>query len=329
MHTKSKTFADRLYSALLRTDNPTVMGLDPQLSILPPYLLNKYFSKSEQERLTEFVGIGARRPGSERYELSARLAELIGEFNRNLIDVVADIIPAVKPQVAFYEQLGQPGIDCLEQTMRLAREKGLLVIADAKRGDIGSTAQAYAAAWLGGESAADALTVNPYLGTDGMEPFLAACRKFNKGLFILVRTSNPSASELQDLEVEGEPLYAHVARLVAQWGNDPDLIGASGFSSIGAVVGATWPAEAKLIRDVLPRTFFLIPGYGAQGGAAEDCAAGFAAENYGALVNASRSLIAAWRTVASSDAADAGADYAAATRAAALRMRDELRAAAL
>lgn len=276
-------FADRLDEAIQKTGNPTVMGLDPQLEFVPETLLTAF------------------REACDDPVLATGLA--ICEFNRRLIDAVADVIPAVKLQSAFYEQYGLAGLDALRQTITHARSKGLLVIVDAKRNDIGSTAAAYARTFLDEATlidgtkraafAADALTLNAYLGIDGIRPFLDCCGQ-GKGVFILVRTSNPSAGELQDLELaDGRSVCEAMADLVSVWGKD--LTGKCGYSSVGAVVGATWPQQAELLRRRMPQAFILVPGYGAQGGTADDAVRSFGCDGRGGLVNASRSLMTAWK----------------------------------
>jgi orotidine-5'-phosphate decarboxylase len=277
-------FADRLTRRIWETGNPTVMGLDPVLDAIPESI-RKYFHGQCDD------------PG-----LAAGLA--LYEFNRRLIDAVSEIIPVVKPQVACYEKYGPHGMEALRQTIQYARKAGMLVIADAKRNDIGSTAEAYASAWLG-ETAlldgshlamndADAMTVNAYLGIDGIQPFLDLCQERGKGIFILVRTSNPSAGELQDLILsDGRPVYEALAAKVTSWGGQ--LIGESGYSPVGAVVGATWPLQASRLRKLMPHAFILVPGYGAQGATAEDAVHSFGSDGGGAIVNASRSLMLAWK----------------------------------
>jgi orotidine-5'-phosphate decarboxylase len=277
-------FADRLLARIASLDNPTVLGLDPMLDYIPEQL-SSYFRENCSDPLQ-----------------AAGLAIL--EYNRRLIDCVADLIPAVKPQLAYYEQYGTPGLEAFHQTCVYAQSKGMLVIADGKRNDIGTTAAAYARAYLGqtslldGISTAvnnvDALTINPYLGADGIEPFLEQCRKYGQGVFILVRTSNPSAGDFQDLMLTGgRTVYEAVADQVTLWGET--LKGQSGFSSVGAVVGATCPEQAILLRRRMPHALILVPGYGAQGATAADCAHNFNAQGSGAIVNASRSLMLAYQ----------------------------------
>jgi len=213
------------------------------------------------------------------------------EFCRGVIDVVAPLVPAVKPQAAFFEQLGPPGAAALADVIAYARQRGLLVVLDAKRGDIGSTATAYAAAYLGHASpwGADALTVNPYLGGDSLEPFVAAARNQDAGLFVLVKTSNPGGGMFQDLTFDGRPLYRHVAALVEQLAGD--AAGKCGYGAIGAVVGATYPAQLAELRSAMPSAWMLVPGFGSQGGAAADVAAALDAEGLGAVINSSRGII--------------------------------------
>ena len=242
---------DKLIKKIIEKNNKTVMGLDPRYDMIPDSIKSKYDISMEGQ------------------------ANAILEFNKRLIDATFDIIPAVKPQIAFYEMLGTPGIKAFEETCKYAKLKDLIVIADAKRGDIGSTATAYSNAFLGKDVFdVDFVTVNPYLGIDGIKPFIDDCAKNDKGIFILVKTSNPSSGELQDLKLEnGKTVYEQVAELVEKWGEN--LRGEYGYSSIGAVVGATYPKQLEEIRKIAMHTFFLIPGYGAQGGKAEDIALGF------------------------------------------------------
>ena len=298
---------DKLIKKIKETNNPTVMGLDPRYEMLPKCVTEKYPKTIE----------GA--------------AKAIIEYNKNLIAETYDIIPAVKPQIAFYEMFGIPGIEAFKETCKYAREKNMCVIADIKRGDIGSTAQGYSNAYLGKTPIGDVeekifdvdfITVNPYMGIDCVKPFIEDCKKYSKGIFILVKTSNPSSGELQDLKLEnGNEVYLEVANLVKKWGKD--LIGEYGYSSIAAVVGATYPEQLKLLRKAMPNTFFLIPGYGAQGGKAEDVVFGFDDNKLGGIINASRSLMCAYKSEAWKDKFKEE-DYAKATRCEAIKMRDEL-----
>ena len=297
---------DELIGKIKEMNNPTVIGLDPRYDMLPECIKSKYGTDLKS------------------------VCSAMWEFNKNLIDNVCDIIPAVKPQAAFYETLGLDGIELLKKTCNYAKEKGMIVILDAKRGDIGSTSKAYSNAYLGktkvGENEyssydVDFLTVNPYLGVDGIKPFVEDCEKYEKGIFVLVKTSNPSSSELQDLRLEdGETVYEKVGNLVFGWGKD--LIGENGYSSVAAVVGATHPKQLKELREKMPHTFFLIPGYGAQGGKAEDIALAFK-DGIGGIVNASRSLMCAYKSDLWKEKYG-DEKYAEATRQEAIRMRDEL-----
>lgn len=262
----TQNFADRLCAAILKKRAPCVVGLDSALEALPTdYLAG--------------LGVSLDSPVPQRAEAMVR-------FNRMVIDSIADLVPAVKPNAAFYEKLGVDGIRALEETISYARERELVVILDAKRGDIGNTAEAYASAYLANS---DSLTISPYLGEDSIEPFIAACKKFNSGVFILVRTSNKGATTFQDLEVGGERLFFKVADLVSRLGEE--LVGESGYSSVGAVVGATWPEDAKLLRKRMPKTLFLVPGFGAQGGDVDTVRACFDANGLGAIVNSSRGIL--------------------------------------
>lgn len=228
-------------------------------------------------------------------------ADAIWKFNQAIIDAVADLIPAVKPQIAMYEQFGLAGLVAYDKTVKYCKEKGLIVIADAKRGDIGSTSTAYAVGHIGhvqvGNTVckgfdADMLTVNPYLGSDGIKPFVDVCNSDDKGIFVLVKTSNPSSGEFQDRLIDGRALYEHIAEKVVVWGKE-SMDGA--YSNVGAVVGATYPEMSKVLRKLMPNTYFLVPGYGAQGGTAEDLRYCFNEDGLGAVVNSSRGIIAAYR----------------------------------
>ena len=301
---------DRLIDKIKETNNPTVMGLDPRFEMLPSCVTNKYPHTLEG------------------------VSKAIIEYNKALIDATCDIIPAIKPQIAFYEMFGIPGMEAFKETCSYAKEKGMVVIGDIKRGDIGSTAAGYSNAYLGKTTIGDKeesvfdidfITVNPYMGTDCVKPFIDDCKKYDKGLFILVKTSNPSSGELQDLKLEnGEEIYTRVADLVENWG--ADLRGKYGYSSIAAVVGATYPRQLEDLRTKAPHTFFLIPGYGAQGGKADDIALGFDEQGIGGIINASRSLMCAYKSDRWKDKFSEE-DYAKATRAEAIRMRDELNSA--
>ena len=285
-------FADRLAAAVERRGAALCVGLDPRIELLPPAL------------------IAGLRPGP------AGRARAYERFCRTVIDAVRSEAVAVKPQVAFFEELGGVGLSALERVCAHARDAGLLVIADAKRGDIGSTSQAYAAAWLHGRDGsgpvADAITVNPYLGGDALAPFLAACGD-GAGLFVLARTSNPGAADLQDRPLgDGRPLWQHTAELIDAWGRP--WVGTGGLSAVGAVVGATRPEEVATARDLMPHAPLLLPGVGAQGGSAAELAAAFRNHPAGGLVSASRSVIYAWR--------ERGGDWQQAVRAAAAELRE-------
>lgn len=270
----NSNFADRLCDAIARCGNPAVVGLDPRLELMPAFL-------REEAR-------GADEP----------LRHAIRRFHQIVLDEAAGRVAAVKPQVAFFEQYGLPGLAAFADTVSMARERGLLVIADAKRNDIDSTAAAYANAFLGTADVfgrataafgADALTVTPYLGRDTLEPFVTACREHGAGIFVLVKTSNPGSGHLQDLvTADGRTVAEHVADMVAEAGQE--LVGEHGYSSVGAVVGATYPGQARALRERMPQAIVLVPGYGAQGGAAADAVAAFDQGGGGAVVNASRAI---------------------------------------
>ncbi len=298
---------DRLIEAIVEKQNPTVAGLDPKLDYIPAYIREASYEK-----------YGKTLEGA---------ADALLTFNKGLIDALYDIVPAVKPQCAYYEMYGWPGVKALHDTIAYAKEKGLFVITDGKRNDIGATMTAYAAAHLGqvpveGELVspfgADALTVNGYLGSDGITPLLTVCREQDTGIFVLVKTSNPSSGELQDrLLDDGKTLYAAMGDRCEQWGGQ--LPGKYGYSGVGAVVGATYPAQLQEMRKAAPHTFFLVPGYGAQGGAADDVAPGFDEKGLGAIVNSSRGIMCAWQK-----AGQDGKNYGQAAREEAIRMRDAI-----
>ena len=300
---------DRLLEKIAELQNPTVVGLDPKLSYLPDCLKENSFAKYGKTL------VGA--------------ADALLAFNQGLIDALCDIVPAVKLQAAYYEMLGWQGVRALTETIRYAWSKGMYVITDGKRNDIGATMEAYAAAHLGvtdieGESSeafgADALTVNGYLGSDGIAPLLSVCKSRDKGIFVLVKTSNPSSGELQDRILDsGETVYQAMGKMCESWGEE--VPGKYGYSGVGAVVGATYPAQLGELRNALPRTFFLVPGYGAQGGGAADVAPGFDKNGLGAVVNSSRAIMCAWQKENC-----VPEDYAEAARREALRMRDEIMA---
>ena len=280
--TRKTNAIDTLIQRIRETRNPSVIGLDTCLAHLPEDFLR------------------AHLPGEDA--TLAQAAEAIYAYNCALVDALHDIVPAVKVQVAYYEMYGPAGIAVFARTLDYAARHGLSVIADAKRNDIGATAEAYAAAFLGETAvgaarhrafAADFVTVTPYLGADGIAPFVQACATYGRGMFVLAKTSNPSSGQLQDLQVEGEAIYTRMGDLVAEWGRD--LIGVEGYSAVGAVVGATYPAQGTALRARLPQTFFLVPGYGAQGATGADLAGCFDTKGEGAIVNASRSILCAWK----------------------------------
>ena len=271
-------FADRLFTAVRRIGNPIVVGIDPRAEDLPAGFLDRF--------------------APDR----AGLADAFQAFGCGVVEAVAGKVPVVKFQSAFYEALGPEGVAALHRSAAHAKSNGLIVILDGKRNDIGSTAEAYARAYLGRVAVgdrfeapwqADALTVNPYLGGDGIAPFVRIAARENKGLFVLVRTSNPSAGDFQDLVADGKPVYRHVAERLAGWGGE--VCGECGYSLAGAVVGATYPEQLRELREVLPRAVFLVPGYGAQGGSAADVAPAFDANGLGALVNSSRGVTFAYQ----------------------------------
>lgn len=263
-------FAHRLLAAIGRKGSPVCVGLDPVWEKLPK----------------EFQG-----PATPE----AAQVEAVGEFCGQVLRIVAPVVPAVKIQSAYFERYGSAGVKLYETLTRQAQELGLLVIGDVKRNDIGSTAAAYAQGHLRGPAAADAVTVNGYLGADGVTPFVEAAAREGRGLFVLVRTSNPSAKAIQDFaDASGKKFFEHMAEQVAAIGEGEGLVGESGYSCVGAVVGATWPQEARTLRTMMPRQIFLVPGYGAQGATAADCAASFKPDGTGAIVNASRSVLFAF-----------------------------------
>ncbi|MFP4355190.1 MAG: orotidine-5'-phosphate decarboxylase [Phycisphaerae bacterium] len=257
-------FADTLLKSVEQVGSPVCVGIDPRLDRVPAQIRSS--CKDPLDALRTFC--------------------------MGLLDAVVGIVPAVKPQIAYFEVYRHEGIQLYFDVVARARQVGLVVIGDAKRGDIGSTAEAYAAGHLSGESDVDALTVNGYFGADGLQPFVSQARQTGRGLFVLVRTSNPSAQTIQDFQdASGKTFYTHIAQQVADLGSQPELVGSRGYSCVGAVVGATWPKEARQLREVMDRQIFLVPGYGAQGATAEDCAASFKDDGTGAIVNASRSVI--------------------------------------
>ena len=256
-------------------------------------------------------------------------AEAIWQFNKGIVDAVCDLVPAVKPQIAMYEQFGIPGLSAFAKTVAYCKEKGLIVIGDIKRGDIGSTSSAYAVGHLGKVTVGsksyygfdeDFVTVNPYLGSDGVKPFIDVCKEEKKGIFVLVKTSNPSSGEFQDRIIDGKPLYEYVGKMVDEWGKE--CMGDS-YSYVGAVVGATYPEMGKVLRDIMPKAYILVPGYGAQGGKGKDLVHFFNKDGLGAIVNSSRGIIAAYQSDAYKEKF-AAENYADASRAAVLDMKEDI-----
>ena len=298
---------DRLIEGIIEKQNPTAAGLDPKLEYIPRYL-----------REAAYEAHGRNLEGA---------AAAILSFNKGIIDALCGIVPAVKPQCAYYEMYGWPGMRALHDTIAYAHEKGLFVITDGKRNDIGTTMQAYAAAHLGsvdveGERfvpfGGDALTVNGYLGSDGIDPLLSLCEKEDRGIFVLAKTSNPSSGELQNQKLEGgNTVYYTMGLMCEEWG--ASLPGKHGYSGVGAVVGATYPEQLAELRSALPGTFFLVPGYGAQGGGADDVAPAFDQKGLGAVVNSSRAILCAWQKEQCPET-----QYAAAAAREAVRMRDAI-----
>lgn len=272
---------NKLISNIRKTNAPIVVGLDPMLNYIPKHIQKKAFAE-----------FGETLEGA---------AEAIWQYNKGIVDATCDLIPAVKPQIAMYEQFGIPGLIAYKKTVEYCKSKDLVVIGDIKRGDIGSTSAAYAVGHLGQVQVGskkyagfdeDFATVNPYLGSDGVKPFMDVCKEEKKGIFVLVKTSNPSSGEFQDRVIDGRPLYELVGEKVAQWGDE--LMG-DGYSYVGAVVGATYPEMGKVLRKIMPKTFILVPGYGAQGGKGADLVHFFNEDGLGAIVNSSRGIIAAYK----------------------------------
>lgn len=299
---------NKLIEKIEQNRAPIVVGLDPMLSYIPNEVKHRAYQ--------------------EKGETLAGAAEAIWQFNKAIVDATFDLIPAVKPQIAMYEQFGIEGLIAFKRIVDYCKEKGLVVIGDIKRGDIGSTSAAYAAGHLGRTAVGgnsfygfdeDFATVNPYLGSDGIIPFIDVCREESKGLFILVKTSNPSSGEFQDQLINGRPLYELVGEKVAEWG---ELHMGSSYSYIGAVVGATYPEMGKVLRKLMPKTYILVPGYGAQGGKAEDLVHYFNKDGLGAIVNSSRGIIAAYKQTAYEKFGQAA--YADAARQAVIDMREDI-----
>jgi len=272
---------NQLVANIKKTGAPIVVGLDPMLNFIP-----------EQVQKKAFAEYGETLEGA---------AEAIWQFNKEIVDKTYDLIPAVKPQIAMYEQFGLPGLAAFKKTVDYCKEKGLVVIGDIKRGDIGSTSAAYAVGHIGKVKVGsktyapfdeDFVTVNPYLGSDGVNPFLDVCKEEKKGIFVLVKTSNPSSGEFQDQKIDGRPLYELVGEKVAAWGSE---VMGDEYSYVGAVVGATYPEMGKVLRKVMPKAYILVPGYGAQGGKGKDLVHFFNEDGLGAIVNSSRGIIAAYK----------------------------------
>ena len=302
---------EKLISGIKKTGAPIVVGLDPMLSYIPEHITQKAFA--EYGETLEGAG------------------EAIWQYNKGIVDAVCDLVPAVKPQIAMYEQFGIEGLKAFARTVSYCKEKGLVVIGDVKRGDIGSTSEAYAVGHLGKVQVGsksyygfdeDFATVNPYLGSDGIKPFIKVCKEEKKGLFILVKTSNPSSGEFQDRLIDGRPLYELVGEQVAKWGEE--LMGDT-YSYIGAVVGATYPEMGKVLREIMPKSFILVPGYGAQGGKGADLVHFFNKDGLGAIVNSSRGIIAAYKQ--EKYASFGSENYAAASSQAVLDMREDIASA--
>lgn len=297
---------DRLIEKIVQTQNPSVVGLDPKLEYVPQFIIDKKIKK---------------------YGKTLKAAsKAILEFNKAIIDEIHDICPAIKPQAAYYEMYGYEGVKTLYKTIQYAQSKGMFVMTDGKRNDIGATMEAYAAAHLGltdvcGEEipafGADALTVNGYLGTDGISPLLEKCDAYDKGIFVLIKTSNKSSGELQDLKIGDKTVYAVMGELCENWGKDH--MGKYGYSCVGAVVGATYPEQLAEMRKALPHTFFLVPGYGAQGGGAEGVSKGFDKNGLGAIVNSSRGVMCAYKKEECDEH-----DFAKAARREVIRMKEDI-----
>lgn len=299
---------NKLVSKIQKTNAPIVVGLDPMLNYIP-----------------EHITKGAYKEFGETLEGAS---EAIWQYNKGLVDAIYDLVPAVKPQIAMYEQFGIPGMIAYKKTIDYCKEKDLVIIGDIKRGDIGSTSEAYAIGHLGKVKVGsnsyygfdeDFATVNPYLGSDGIDPFIKVCKEENKGIFVLVKTSNPSSGDFQDQLVDGRPLYEIVGEKVATWGQE--CMGDS-YSNVGAVVGATYPEMGKVLRKLMPKTFILVPGYGAQGGTGKDLVHFFNEDGLGAIINSSRGIIAAYKQEQYSSYGEMG--FAEAARAAVIDMQKDI-----
>lgn len=299
---------NKLVSKIKQLNAPIVVGLDPMLKYIPKHIQAAAFA--------------------EHGETLEGAAEAIWQYNKGIVDAIYDLVPAVKPQIAMYEQFGIPGLAAFQKTVQYCKEKGLVVIGDIKRGDIGSTSEAYAVGHLGKVTVGsreyygfdeDFATVNPYLGSDGVNPFIKVCQEEKKGIFVLVKTSNPSSGEFQDRLVDGRPLYEIVGAQVAAWG--AECMGDS-YSYVGAVVGATYPEQGKILREIMPKAFILVPGYGAQGGKGSDLVHFFNQDGLGAIINSSRGIIAAYQQEKYAQYGEQG--YADASRAAVLDMKEDI-----
>ena len=302
---------NQLVEKIKKTNAPVVVGLDPMLSYIPEHILKKSYD--------------------EYGETLKGAAEAVFEYNKGIVDNIYDIVPAVKPQIAMYEQFGIEGLAAFKRTVDYCHEKGLVVIGDIKRGDIGSTSTAYAVGHIGKVTVGsrtytpideDFVTVNPYLGIDGIKPFIDVCKENDKGIFVLVKTSNPSSGEFQDRLVDGRPLYELVGEQVDKWGQE--CMGDS-YSNVGAVVGATYPEQGKILRKLMPKTFILVPGYGAQGGKGKDLVDYFNEDGLGAIVNSSRGIICAYKQ--EKYASFGSLNYADASRQATLDMIEDINTA--
>ena len=304
---------NKLNEKIKKTGAPIVVGLDPMMKFVPEFIRKRAFA--------------------EYGETLEGAAEAIWQYNKGIVDAIYDLIPAVKPQIAMYEQFGIPGMIAFQKTVDYCKEKDLVVIGDIKRGDIGSTSEAYAVGHLGKVQVGsnfyagfdeDFATVNPYLGSDGVKPFLKVCKEEKKGIFVLVKTSNPSSGEFQDRLIDGKPLYEIVGEQVNAWGAEcmPET---GSYSYVGAVVGATYPEQGKILRKVMPHTLILVPGYGAQGGKGADLVHFFNEDGLGAIINSSRGIIAAYQQEQYAHFGEKG--YADASRAAVLAMREDISAA--
>lgn len=301
---------NKLVSKIQKMNAPIVVGLDPMMKFVPEFIQKAAFE--------------------EHGETLEGAAEAIWQYNKGIVDAIYDLVPAVKPQIAMYEQFGIPGLIAFKKTVDYCKEKDLVVIGDVKRGDIGSTSEAYAVGHLGKVQVGsksyygfdeDFATVNPYLGSDGINPFTKVCKEESKGIFVLVKTSNPSSGEFQDRLIDGRPLYEWMGEKVAQWG--AECMPESGnYSYVGAVVGATYPEQGKVLRKLMPNTFILVPGYGAQGGKGADLVHFFNEDGLGAIINSSRGIIAAYQQEQYAKYGEA--NYAEASRAAVIDMREDI-----